>query len=831
MHLTRLEVTNWRGLPTQVLDFDQDITVVGGPNESGKSSLRSALRAVLLLPTGARGEKKVIEANRPWDTKLYPKVKLDLVIDDKPCTVEKEFLRAKQWASLHYDGRLIAQDDDVQGKLMELLGPASEWIDVLWGVQGEVVLDRSAPDSIKGRLASAAQDTVMPQVAELQRLVSEAYTDFWTEKRGSPTKKLQVVRDATMNAEKLVHELEEKISAANKSADDLDSSARQLESLSAGHAKLQEQWQTGQESLGAWETYARALGEAEAANVASKTLEQWLDSWTQTLERICKLVPESRTWQNAVDQLKEKLGAAPSRTEVEELIARQKYLELSMARDRYAEAEAMLVPPAAELKSLKEQDEVLREIDARLKMGEFRAKLTSEASLLVTLTRDGGAPEIRSVPTAGTEEWTAEQSFDLVLPGVAKLQVESGNPSIANDISRRADLQSELDEALTKWGATSVGDLQNRATERDTKLRQLRKPESRQLASARSVITDADEVDDLSLEEREDLLGEIPSELAVAELTWNKAQSQYQQNMSEYQALTARNPVTELKTVLEGMQAHWRSAPFERQAEVSVPEGEISDSWLNDLDSHKVVATNLLKDKKEDATRLQQSVIRPDGEEVTKDRLQQWQAQMQAAASQVQSLTATVNQTIGTISAQGDLYSQLVLARESQARTQTEEKKLELDAMAVRELQQSFDAARQQLQKDVVAPLQERVSERFSALTAGFYSGVGFDPSLKLSGIITPSFSGVALEDLSFGTREQLSLLTRLCLAELLSASSGRQTVILDDNLVHTDNSRMAVACRLMEEASETVQIIVFTCHPERYSEFTAPREVLIKGR
>ena len=114
MELTRLEVTNWRGLSSAVLDFGSGVTIIGGPNECGKTSLRSALHAALVLTGKGAKEKKKLETFRPWDAKLYPKVQLDFKVDDKVVMVEKEFLRAKNWASLKLNGKLVAQDGEVQ---------------------------------------------------------------------------------------------------------------------------------------------------------------------------------------------------------------------------------------------------------------------------------------------------------------------------------------------------------------------------------------------------------------------------------------------------------------------------------------------------------------------------------------------------------------------------------------------------------------------------------------------------------------------------------------------------------------------------------------------
>jgi hypothetical protein len=65
---------------------------------------------------------------------------------------------------------------------------------------------------------------------------------------------------------------------------------------------------------------------------------------------------------------------------------------------------------------------------------------------------------------------------------------------------------------------------------------------------------------------------------------------------------------------------------------------------------------------------------------------------------------------------------------------------------------------------------------------------------------------------MSVGTREQLSTLYRLALAEFLQTA-----VVLDDQLVQSDESRMGWFRALLKEKSRSFQIIVFTCRPRDY--------------
>jgi uncharacterized protein YhaN len=77
------------------------------------------------------------------------------------------------------------------------------------------------------------------------------------------------------------------------------------------------------------------------------------------------------------------------------------------------------------------------------------------------------------------------------------------------------------------------------------------------------------------------------------------------------------------------------------------------------------------------------------------------------------------------------------------------------------------------------------------------------------------------LESLSGGEREQLHLAVRLALAEVLSGGE-RQLVVLDDVLTATDTARLARVLTILEEAAQRWQIVVLTCHPERYRGLTA---------
>ncbi len=103
------------------------------------------------------------------------------------------------------------------------------------------------------------------------------------------------------------------------------------------------------------------------------------------------------------------------------------------------------------------------------------------------------------------------------------------------------------------------------------------------------------------------------------------------------------------------------------------------------------------------------------------------------------------------------------------------------------------------------------IAKRFGELTQGKYGEMKLGPNLD-----TPSISAAGaprdLRALSVGTREQLSTIFRLTLAEYLHSA-----VMLDDQLTQTDIHRMAWLRDLIREVTGNIQVIVFTCRPSDY--------------
>jgi uncharacterized protein YhaN len=130
VRVTHLHLGNLRRHKDLDLSLDRGLSVVRGPNESGKTTLQRALELGLTRRvTSASAE---IDALRTWggSDDERPVIRLDFVQDEEdgahPGTVEKVFRGAKGTVRLEYDGEVVTDPAQADQILAELSGIPTE---------------------------------------------------------------------------------------------------------------------------------------------------------------------------------------------------------------------------------------------------------------------------------------------------------------------------------------------------------------------------------------------------------------------------------------------------------------------------------------------------------------------------------------------------------------------------------------------------------------------------------------------------------------------------------------------------------------------------------
>jgi hypothetical protein len=146
----------------------------------------------------------------------------------------------------------------------------------------------------------------------------------------------------------------------------------------------------------------------------------------------------------------------------------------------------------------------------------------------------------------------------------------------------------------------------------------------------------------------------------------------------------------------------------------------------------------------------------------------------------------------------------LRLAREQEHATEADYAAWELLRNTLREAEQDEGV-------HLGRALGDPVAKRFADLTSGRYGKIALGPNLETHGI-SAAGDEHSVSSLSVGTRDQLSTIFRLSLAEQLQSS-----VLLDDQLTQSDAERMVWLRNLLRTLATNIQIVVFTCRPGDY--------------
>jgi flagellar biosynthesis chaperone FliJ len=134
---------------------------------------------------------------------------------------------------------------------------------------------------------------------------------------------------------------------------------------------------------------------------------------------------------------------------------------------------------------------------------------------------------------------------------------------------------------------------------------------------------------------------------------------------------------------------------------------------------------------------------------------------------------------------------------------------------ALRRAEALIEDAARRVHRDVAPRLAASVTARLSLLTEGRYDAVDVDAerfAVSLHCADRPEL--VPLDLVSHGTRDQVSLLLRLALTEVLGDSGEPVPLLLDDPLLTADPARRRAAVEFLLNVAETNQVLITTTHP-----------------
>jgi hypothetical protein len=139
---------------------------------------------------------------------------------------------------------------------------------------------------------------------------------------------------------------------------------------------------------------------------------------------------------------------------------------------------------------------------------------------------------------------------------------------------------------------------------------------------------------------------------------------------------------------------------------------------------------------------------------------------------------------------------------------------VEEEANSIRVLHSVLADAEHDANQAFLEPVVRRVQPYLNRVMPESRIQLGTDlalQGLQRAGTVEP------FESLSVGVREQVSVITRVAFADMLGDEGVHAPIILDDALVYADDQRFGDTLTTLAVAANRHQIIILTCHEDRY--------------
>ncbi len=742
---------------------------------------------------------------------------------------------------------------------------------LLWIPQGPpkaVALEGELRSRVEASLGAITLD---PAETELQERIAARFGTWWTAKGNlKKTSALAAaahrVEDLRARVQSLASELrrldelnerlrimrqkrdaiERRSAELQEAAKHLEAEARRIEAIRTELAKARSRLETCEERFKAaerrraefqqarqidWETTLllaerqplreRLTAEMQEAQLAWQQAEAEVEQTAEAVRRAEQAWQRGRRLQQAQEWLRQSDGLQKRLEQVEALV--REYEEQRKAVDN------MPAPTQEMIAAARQLEAELLHLSGRLEAVGLQLRFQPEKPMDVEFAADGAETEKRTVAAAETISFTAARRARLELPGIGVLEVRSGARE-AEAVGRElTEKRERLTALLQSFGAADTADLARMydARERLLEQRWLLKQRIEAALQPYAAVSDLRAAAAAARRQAEAVALELGHELS--ELAAIPAP-----DMARLEAAfeAARAAEAEKR---RSMQKHMRrlealrerlNAEQQREIELQTKRQQARDrmqALIQEAGTEAAIEAAYHDCRREwDAAQAQAAELErqlPDHADDPMQRLEHVQATLRQLSGEL----ADLNQKeifclaeIRQVTERGT-HEELAALEEELATAEAAYEKEWREARAIKLLRRLIEERQKSVTRSLTEPVAERVTRYFARVSGHAERDVQFDAALKPALISEREAQGISPEALSAGAQEQMHILTRLALARYLAQTEGRMLFVLDDTLVHTDPLRHRRFLEILEEAADDLQIIILTCHGERF--------------
>lgn len=862
MRLSRVQVSDFRKLTRVVIeDLAPGLNVVVGDNEAGKSTLLAAMRAALFERHRVTGQ--VVDEMLPYGRQVRPTIEIDFGKDGADYRLFKAF-GSRPEARLIGAGGTEWTGDEADEALTRILGFTRPGrgeskpdlhhgaFGMMWVSQGTAHHTPSL-GAVREQVAGAIEREV-GEVAggehgrSMLQLAAERQALFWD--------KLRRPRgDYKTSAEALAGLCQQRDTVRGR----LRELEAEVDRLGQITARL--------EAYGAEDTLAQARVSANAANVAVQALGALQQRFTTATDAVAladlghrdatRSLADLRRRADAVreaagilehdrqaaqmararlDQLQLAVDVARHRGKAAvaaELAARQTLSKLEAAdkarrlRDVIATGQQQLaaaeglhrsrLDAAAVVAAAKVDGSAMQRLESfAAAIGEARSRLEAAGVRLHLRPQFGGAAEIDGTILEDAE-FVISRDTTVHLFGFGEIDVRPGGGVAGLELAVQA-AEAELSDALSALGQPDL-DAARAGWEHHRAARSELPALTQSLAALAPDGLDRLRFDlAVRIAELELLGGGILEETAdTLEVTKHQAE------VCSRAAAEARKGLEQTSRQAHGAEAELAVAAdreanaqrLDQQARDALEAARLtaSESELQEL----AVAAAAALERSKAVLEAAQAEFRAAEPELVRLRRDMAVKALEEIVTDFERLKRDQIQLEASLQAQGreGLGEQLSYLDGEIAEREVRLERLQVEARAAVLLNETLVQAQRETKERWLRPIHDRAARYFGLLRPGSEVALNEDTlelyAVRREDVVEP------FEGLSMGAREQIAVITRLALADILADAGQSACLVLDDPLVNADRHRLERMHLVLHKAAERHQIVILTCRERDY--------------
>ena len=865
------------------LQFDPRFTLLGGPNEAGKSTVVEALHKVLFLKASATG--RAVDEMRSRLHSGLPEVELGFEAAGARWELRKRFSGASGTCQLSSDAGLALRGAAAEEQLARLLGVDGpiegrrhsqlplRWAH-LWVRQGEAGTNLLASPSDaydveqlvqqlqqRGAAAAALESPLDRLVSEqLQIRLDQQFTATGKLKAGSPLAAArQRCSSALLNLEQaqaLQAELEAAMEQLRQIGERLQlieaqerpqlQRALQLEAqLRLRRAQiepLRQELSNLEQAQAQLQAVQRQLGELGAQQQdwqlqRSSRQQQFrsLEANCQSSDQACQELKNQQQQQvERLELAQQLLDLANLEREAQQLLEhQQQFQRLQLQAEQCKQSLAQLAPiDAAAVKALRQAEQQWAQAEAR----------SQAMATAITLIEADQPVSLAGQPLSPGETVQLNGSAELAVGCGVRLRISPGG----GEATAQAAAALQHSGAALRELQSAIGVANSEAAEVIAQQRQALELELANLRQAASAIP----------------WSRLEEQIAALEPRRQRLLSRLAQHQLQRQSLAERGELPQGRAELEAWIEELRRQANELSQRQQQAEAERT-SWRQQLEQQHRSSQELERNLEQLTGSLSTLAERQlalkashgDGQQLT-DAVN---SSRQALLIQEAELTALDKEILDKLPAGGAIEQHLrlldgekdalltsrgqneqrcltlssddptALVQHRQAAwesAQADLEALELQTQALQMLQNLFHQSRQDFSQRYSEPLEQAIGPYLHYLQNGRHqASLDFDPKSGFGNFeLQQGPHRFGFEQLSGGMREQLAAALRLAIAEVLQpAYDDCLPLIFDDAFTNSDQQRLqALQQMLRRGANHGMQLILLSCNPNDYRSLAA---------